>query len=163
MSRSSRTSLLFVCTGNICRSPLAEGLFVHKVNRRGVAHLFEVDSAGTGDWHAGDPPDPRSVDVALRREVILPGRARQVRAADLRRFDMLIGMDEEHRDWLLGSGASPERVSLLLEHDPDAPRREVPDPYYGGPDGFETVFRLIDAACDALLERLLADRSGVAR
>ena len=150
--------ILFICTGNICRSPLAEGVFLHKAHRRGVAEHFQVDSAGTGAWHLGEQADPRARAVAARHDVILPSRARRIRPQDLSGFDHLICMDEDNREVLLEMGARDERVSLLLAFDHAAPIAEVPDPYYGGPDGFETVYRLIDRACDALLDHLLKTR-----
>ncbi len=156
MSASARTSVLFVCMGNICRSPLAEGAFLHKLNQRGVADRFRVDSAGTGHWHAGERPDRRAREIAQRHGIVLPSRARQVTREDFQRFDHLICMDETNREDLVRWGAPQEKLRLLLEANPASELREVPDPYFGGDDGFETVFRLIDAACDALLDELLA-------
>ncbi len=155
MPVSSTIDILMVCTGNICRSPLAEGLFLQKADARGVAARFEVDSAGTGDWHVGEPTDARIRRIAARHGITLSGRARQVTLADLRRFDHLICMDESHRAELMRLGAPQRKLRLLLEADPSTSIREVPDPYYGGRDGFETVYRLIDAACEALLDELL--------
>ncbi len=144
-----------ICMGNICRSPLAHGLFLHKINERGVAHRFEIDSCGTGDWHAGELPDSRARAVARKRGVNLASRARQVHARDFTQFDYLICMDETNREHLLRLGAPPHKLSLLLEHDPAAPMLEVPDPYSGPIDAFELVYRLVDSACDALIEKLL--------
>ncbi len=148
--------VLFICMGNICRSPLAEGVFVHKARQRGLSERFLVDSAGLGGWHAGEPPDPRARAVAAANQVTLSSRARQIQKPDFETFDHLICMDEENHDRLLTLGAPIEKLRLLLELDPRAPMREVPDPYYGGQDGFELVFRLIDSACDALLDQLTA-------
>ncbi|MHC5022313.1 MAG: low molecular weight protein-tyrosine-phosphatase [Planctomycetota bacterium] len=156
MTTPDRTSVLFVCLGNICRSPLAEGVFLKKINDRGVAARFRVDSAGTGAWHVGEQADHRMRRVAAQRGVKLISRARQVRDTDLHDFDLLVCMDEENQQSLLGMGAPAERVRLLLEYDPEDVRREVPDPYYGGDDGFHTVFQLVDAACEAMLDELLA-------
>lgn len=156
MSTPARTSVLFVCMGNICRSPLAEGAFLHKLNERGVADRFTVDSAGTGHWHAGERPDRRVRQIAQRHGIVLPGRARQVTPEDFTRFDHLICMDETNREDLVCRGAPQEKLRLLLEVNPASEIREVPDPYYGGDDGFEIVFRLIDTACDALLDEMLA-------
>lgn len=160
MSPIERTGVLFVCLGNICRSPLAEGVFLHKINERGVAHRFSVDSAGTGGWHAGETPDPRAIAVAAKRGIVLPSRARQVRREDFERFHHLVAMDESNRETLIKRGCPPERVRLLLEYDEDTRLMEVPDPYYGGPEGFETVFQLIDSGCDALLRHLLSGGRG---
>lgn len=157
MSLTERTGVLFVCLGNICRSPLAEGVFLHKINARGVAHRFSVDSAGTGGWHAGETPDPRAIAVAAKRGIVLPSRARQVRREDFERFHHLVAMDESNRETLIERGCPPERVRLLLEYDENTRLIEVPDPYYGGPEGFETVFQLIDAGCEALLRHLLSN------
>ena len=157
MTSGGPIGVLFVCTGNICRSPLAEGIFLHKVNRRGVADRFTVDSAGTGNWHAGAKPDPRMQAIADKYGVVMPSRARQITDSDFRRFNHLICMDEDHRRQLLDQGAPHAKLRLLLEVDDAASIDEVPDPYYGGPAGFERVYRLVDSACEALLETLLAD------
>jgi protein-tyrosine phosphatase len=145
-----------VCMGNICRSPLAECVFRHKAALRGAADRFEVDSAGTGGWHAGEPPDPRVRQVASRNGVTLAGAARQVIVADFARFDLILCMDEDNREGLMRLGAPREKVRLLLDALPKSTTREVPDPYYGGAEGFEEVYRLVDAACDSLLDSLLA-------
>lgn len=147
---------MLICTGNICRSPLAEGVFLHKANLRGVAERFAVDSAGTGDWHVGEPPDPRTRAIAAEHGINLAGRARQLTRNDLRRFDHLICMDEANRRELARMGAPQAKVRLLLEVDQSAEVREVPDPYYSGPEGFQIIYKLIDSACDALLDELLA-------
>lgn len=150
--------VLFVCMGNICRSPLAEGLFLARAAQRGVADRFEVDSAGTGAWHVGEQPDARVREVAARHNIILAGRARQVSRDDFDRFDHIICMDEDNRDRLARRGAPESNLRLLLEFDPTAGTREVPDPYFGGSQGFEIIYELIDSACRALLESLLAGR-----
>jgi len=155
----SKTSVLFICMGNICRSPLAEGLFIHHANRRGVLGRFSVDSAGTGGWHAGERPDPRSLAVAAKNGVTLPGHARQVVVEDFTRFDHLLCMDHANLRHLLDMGAPEERTKLMLSFDPKAPLVEVPDPYYGGDDGFDTVFAMLDRACDLAVEDLLAGSS----
>jgi len=156
MSQDERIGVLFICLGNICRSPLAEGLFLQKINERGVASRFRVDSAGTGGWHVGESADPRAQAVAKKYNVNLVSRARQVRPEDFHTFEHLICMDHSNRENVLALGAPEERVRLLLEIDPSHHLEEVPDPYYGGDDGFETVYRLIDAACNLLLDELLA-------
>ena len=148
--------ILFVCMGNICRSPLAEGVFRHQARHRGVEDRFVIDSAGTGDWHVGERPDQRMREVADRRGVVVDGQARQVASDDFARFDHLVCMDEANRRQLERSGAPDAKLRLLLEADPSAPMREVPDPYYGGRRGFETVYDLVDRACAALLDELLA-------
>ena len=154
-TQTSRIGVLFVCMGNICRSPLAEGVFLHKALGRGAADRFLVESAGTGGWHVGGRADPRAREVAGRHGITLNGTARQVCPADFDRFDHLICMDDANRADLLDRGAPPQRIRLLLEIDPDQSMREVPDPYYGGTDGFETMYRMVDGACEALLVDLL--------
>lgn len=146
-----RASVLFVCMGNICRSPLAEGVFRHKLERRGLGAQFTVDSAGTGGWHVGAPPDPRSRAIAADNGVALAGAARRVSTDDFDRFDHLIGMDADNCRDLIRMGAPSAKVRRLLEHD-------VPDPYYGGDDGFRTIWTLIEAGCEALVEELAAPR-----
>jgi protein-tyrosine phosphatase len=157
MSTYTPHRILFICMGNICRSPIAECVFRHKIKQRGVEHLFEADSAGTGGWHAGEPPDQRACSIMTAKGVPVVGRARQITRADFSRFDLLLCMDEDNCERILTMGAPPEKVRLLLECDSQAGCREVPDPYYGGADGFEHVFRLIDSACEALLEELLRE------
>ncbi|MEM7260756.1 MAG: low molecular weight protein-tyrosine-phosphatase [Planctomycetota bacterium] len=153
-------SILFVCLGNICRSPLAEGVFVHRMTEAGMADRFRVDSAGTGNWHAGERADARMRETASRHGVPLHSRARQVVADDFSMFDHIIAMDDSNVSELLERGCPQDRLRLLLEVDPDASVREVPDPYYGGADGFEEVFQLVDRACARLLEELTDGKSG---
>jgi protein-tyrosine phosphatase len=148
-----------ICMGNICRSPLAENVLRHKAQQRGVDHLFVIDSAGTGGWHVGEPPDARVSRVAASHGVRMTGAARQVSPDDFQNFDLLICMDQDNREHVLKMGAPAERVRLLLEFDPAASHREVPDPYYGGADGFELVYRLVDSASERLLDHLLDGRT----
>lgn len=154
------TRVLFVCLGNICRSPVAEGVFLSQASDRGVLDRFDIDSCGTGGWHAGERPDPRSIAVAERHGVRLPGRARRFDPRADGASDWLIPMDANNRDDLLAAGAPPARVHLLRSFDPsladhahDPP--DIPDPYYGGPEGFETMFTMISRACAGLLDELL--------
>lgn len=158
-SASPRSSVLFVCLGNICRSPLAEGVFRHLVTDAGLEASFAIDSAGTGAWHEGEGPDARSVEVAAAHGVELSGRARRVTAEDLRRFDVVVAMDRDNlaalKD-LSGEAHGTARLHLLREFDPEADGDEVPDPYYGGPSGFEKVYRMVRSACEGLLGALRA-------
>ncbi|MFQ5626814.1 MAG: low molecular weight protein-tyrosine-phosphatase [Methyloligellaceae bacterium] len=152
-----RQRLLFVCLGNICRSPLAQGVFGSVAAQSGKGDLFELDSAGTGTWHIGNPPDPRAVAAAARRGIDLSGqRARQVRARDFYNFDLLLAMDMDNRSQLLS--LAPEehehKVRLFLDDAPQQGPREVPDPYYGGAHGFDEVLDLVEAGSRALLARL---------
>jgi low molecular weight protein-tyrosine phosphatase len=160
MPTSPVTSVLFVCLGNICRSPLAEGVFRRLVVERGLESSFRVESAGTGAWHVGEPPDDRSAEVARRHGVSLDGhQARRVRSPDFTEFDHLVAMDRENLRTLerlqdeVGGAAS---LSLLRDHDPEPGDGEVPDPYYGGADGFDDVFRMIRRSAEALLDHLEA-------
>jgi protein-tyrosine phosphatase len=161
-----RIRVLFVCLGNICRSPLAEGVFQNLLRVRGLEPHYEIDSAGTGAWHVGEKPDARSVAVARRNGVDLVTRARQVAARDLSEFDYLIAMDGQNLSDLRvlarrhGGGA---RLHLLREFDPEPGDHQVPDPYYGGPDGFDDVFTMVHRSCAALLEHLEEERAGGTR
>ena len=159
---ADRIRVLFVCLGNICRSPLAGAVFRKLVAERGLADRFEIDSAGISGYHAGDPPDRRSAEVARRRGVELTGRSRKVSPDDLRRFDYVVAMDEENREGLRalqaasGGGA---RVHRLREWDPSPDSPDVPDPYYGGPRGFEDVHDIVERACAGLLDHIVRDHS----
>lgn len=148
-----RTNVLMVCLGNICRSPLAEGLLRSKVD---PARVF-IDSAGTGGYHIGERPDPRSVAVAKKYGVnIIAQRCRKFTAEDFSKFDIIYAMDQSNYNnivALANSEADIDKVKLLLE-EVDMGIQEVPDPYYGGERGFENVFQLIDKACSAIAERL---------
>jgi protein-tyrosine phosphatase len=155
------TRILFVCLGNICRSPLAESVFRHLARERGVEDLFEIDSAGTSGWHDGDPPDARSVATARSRGVEVSGASRRLTAADLRRFDYVIAMDSENRAniaRLQAAAGATARVHLLREWDPEGGSPDVPDPYYGGERGFEEVHDIVERSCAALLEELVGRR-----
>jgi protein-tyrosine phosphatase len=156
--------VLFVCLGNICRSPTAEGVMRELVGREGLQGAIVVDSAGTGAWHVGSPPDARAAEAARARGVALAGTARQVRPQDFEDFDYLVAMDGENVRALrsLAQGEDERsKVRLLREFDPasadgaeGAGDLDVPDPYYGGADGFDEVFELVRAACAGLLEQL---------
>ncbi len=152
--------LLFVCMGNICRSPTAEGVMRSLLREQGLEDEVEIDSAGTGGWHAGDPPDARATEAARRRGIALEGAARQVRASDFEHYDLLLAADRENlRDLraVAPDEAARAKVRLLREYDPDSRGDlDVPDPYYGGPDGFEDVLDLVEAACRGLLAEVRA-------
>jgi len=165
---SDRLGVLFVCLGNICRSPMAEGVFIHQARERGVLDRFDVDSAGTGRWHIGAPPDLRAQAVCRRRGIELVSTARRIDpTTDFARFDLLLAMDRANRDALLRRGAPPEQVYLLRQFDPRTEGHqesglEVPDPYFGDDDdetGFEAVLDLLERACAGLLDSLTEDRS----
>ena len=147
--------IIFVCMGNICRSPMAEGVFQHLLDSAGLTEAIYVDSAGTHSYHIGAPPDTRSQATALRRGVDLRRlRARQVIAADLAEFDYVLAMDRDNFAHLLQLCPTAElrgRIRLFLDFAPGLPEQEVPDPYYGGPTGFERVMDLIEEAAQGLL------------
>jgi protein-tyrosine phosphatase len=150
--------ICFVCLGNICRSPTADGVMCHLVDRAGLAGQIEIDSAGTGAWHVGEKADRRARATAESRGFRLTSRARQVTREDFDRFDYVIAMDNSNHAELLRlapSAAMRERVFLFRSFDPESPANaEVPDPYYGGESGFEEVFDICEAACRGLLEHL---------
>jgi len=153
--------LLFVCLGNICRSPLAEGIFLDLARRRKVEKKFEVESCGLGSWHVGNPPDPRSIAVAARHNIDLTSRARQFDARrDAEAWDLLLAMDRDNSSGLIAAGAPSDRVRLMRSFDPsmaDRPEHEldVPDPYMGGPEGFDHVYTMLERACAGLLDHML--------
>lgn len=145
-------SILFVCLGNICRSPLAEGVFRAVVEGRGQAAGFKIDSAGTGGWHAGSAPDPRSIDIAARHGVDISGQqARKVRPDDFEAFDLILGMDRSNVEDLRRIAPAPaqDRIHLYLDF-ATGRTADVPDPYYGGPEGFADIYRMIRDASEAL-------------
>jgi protein-tyrosine phosphatase len=152
--------VLFVCLGNICRSPTAEAVMRELVRREGLEGAIEVDSAGTGDWHVGDPPDRRSAEAAARRGLVMDGAARQVLAGDFDEWDLLLAMDRENHRSLLALAPDDDargKVRMLREYDLEAVAAgdlDVPDPYYGGERGFEDVLDLVERACRSLLDEL---------
>jgi protein-tyrosine phosphatase len=151
--------LLFVCLGNICRSPMAEGVFRRIAEEEGVLDRFEIDSAGMGDWHIGQAPDTRAQAAARKRGMDIAGqRARQVTPADYGRFDLILAMDDSNFDELIGLAPKSElhKVRLFLDYAPEAGARNVPDPFYGGSEGFDHALDLIEAAARGLLAELLA-------
>jgi protein-tyrosine phosphatase len=153
--------ILFVCMGNICRSPTAEGVFRHYASRHAPDLALELDSAGTHAYHVGEPPDPRTVKAAARRGVDLTGlRARQVVDADFEHFDLILAMDRLNHVTLLDRcpPGRQDRVRLLLEFAADAGSDEVPDPYYGGAQGFDDVLDLVESAAAGLLAEIRRER-----
>ena len=156
--------VLFVCTGNICRSPTAEGILRKLVADAGLERSIAVDSAGTHGYHVGEAPDSRATAHARRRGYDLSGlRARRFASKDFEAFDLIIAMDREHHELLarLAPREATHKLRMMLEFARRADREDVPDPYYGGPDGFELVLDLIEDAATGLLASLRAE-SGVA-
>jgi protein-tyrosine phosphatase len=155
-----KVSVCFVCLGNICRSPTAEAVMRHVAAEAGLAHAIEIDSAGTGAYHAGEPPDARSVAAARRRGVRVQGVARQFRAADWDRFDYVLAMDASNHDDLLRRAPTQAHLSklrLARSFDPEAPAgASVPDPYFGV-DGFDEVLDQCEALCRGLLAHLVRE------
>lgn len=156
MAEDGRIGVLFVCTGNICRSPTAQGQFEKLVAERRIAHRFRVDSAGTEDYHAGAAPDLRSIEAARARGIALSHlRARQLCRSDYADFDYLLAMDSGHlrqvRRQMPADLANPPTIARLLDFAPGLESRDVPDPYYGGPQDFQRVLDLTEAGCEAVL------------
>ncbi|MDA0367735.1 MAG: low molecular weight phosphotyrosine protein phosphatase [Proteobacteria bacterium] len=148
--------VLFVCLGNICRSPMAEGVFRHLVADAGLAAQIAADSAGTGAWHVGQPPDERAQAITAQRGIdIAMQRARQVAPMDFSTFDYVLAMDGDNLRTLMGAAptAARTRIRLILDYG-DTNATDVPDPYYGGPAGFDQVFDLVHDAAVGLLRHI---------
>jgi protein-tyrosine phosphatase len=152
--------ILFVCLGNICRSPTAEGVMKHVLHEEGLDDRIEVDSAGTGGYHIGKPPDERATEAASKRSIVLEGAARQFGPDDFDSADLILAMDEENRRDLLDIAPDDEaraKVRMLREFDPSSVESgdlDVPDPYYGCEQGFEHVLDLVEAATRGLVDEL---------
>lgn len=149
--------VLFVCMGNICRSPTAEGVFSHKVEAEGLLEMIETDSAGTHAYHVGNPPDLRSQECAQRRGIELGHlRARKATAQDFHEFDYVLAMDSDNYSDLesICPSGQEHKLKLFLEYAPQLRIRDVPDPYYGGANGFERVFDMVEEASLGLLEAI---------
>ena len=150
--------ILFVCLGNICRSPAAEGIMLHIVNNEGVEHLYEVDSAGLGEWHVGELPDPRMRRHGKRHGYDFCSRARQFLPEDFDNFDYIVAMDQTNYDDIKSKARSPYdyrkivTMASYLRHHPTF--KSIPDPYYGGENGFELVISLLEDACQGLFDEL---------
>jgi protein-tyrosine phosphatase len=161
---TGKSRLCFVCLGNICRSPTAEAVMRHLVAQAGLDDRIEIESAGTGDWHVGEPRDRRSRQVGERRGIPLGGRARQFVPSDFARFDHVLAMDAKNLTDLCAMApdeAARQKVRLLRSYDPaSAADADVPDPYYGGADGFDDVFDVCQSACAGLLEVVRRELDG---
>ena len=151
--------ILFVCLGNICRSPAAEGIFNQKIKERDLENFFVVDSAGTGSWHVGNLPDRRMCATALSRGIELTSRSRQIEESDLYEFDHILVMDQDNLHAvrsLIKDQSHPvnSKIKLILSYSKDSQLDQVPDPYYGGQNGFDMVLDLLDNAIDGLIDSL---------
>lgn len=155
--------VLFVCMGNIVRSPLAENLFLHRIAEAGFEEQISADSAGVIGYHVGERPDPRMREVAARRGFRYDGRARQFERRDFERFNLILAMDQENLADLQALARTPEqraKIHLLREFDPlGRPGDEVPDPYYGGIEGFERVYEIVERSVEGLLKKLVSEWS----
>lgn len=153
--------VLFVCLGNICRSPLAEAIFNHKVKSHGLGHRFQSDSCGTSDYHIGELPDERTIACATNHGVPIHHRARQINRIDIREFDYLLVMDHSNKknveEFIQRNGFKHEHLHLMREFQQDASSMEVPDPYYGGMESFEQVYEILDDSIDQFLMVLKED------
>jgi protein-tyrosine phosphatase len=151
------TKLLFVCLGNICRSPAAENIMNHLAAKAGVSDRIECDSAGTANYHTGNPPDRRMQAAATNRQILMIGSARQFTKADFTAFDLVLAMDRENYHNILAldpQGQYRHKVKLMCDFATQHPDKEVPDPYYGGAEGFDYVIDLLTDACSGLLSQL---------
>ena len=152
--------ILFVCLGNICRSPAAEGIFNQKIKERDLENFFVVDSAGTGNWHVGNLPDQRMRSTALSRGIELNSRSRQIEENDLYEFDQILVMDKDNLNAVKSltkdqNNPINSKIKLILNYSKNSELDEVPDPYYGGQNGFEKVIDLLDDAMDGLIVSLM--------
>lgn len=157
ITKENPYKIVFVCLGNICRSPTAEGVFQHLVNERGLHPYFYIDSAGTSAWHIGEPANSKSRQMANKHGVKLNSRARKFEPADLEEFDLILAMDRENLQnirQLDTQNRFSDKIKLMRDYDPQPGDDEVPDPYYGGMDGFQHVFDVVYRSCAALLDEL---------
>lgn len=154
-----KINVLFVCLGNICRSPMAEGIFLDLVQQKGLSHRFHIDSAGTSGFHEGEKPDLRMRRTAREHGIELTSRSRPVRTNDLSQFHHILVMDGFNLKDMLAlaqrEGHTPSNIQKMRDYDPDYPGTDVPDPYYGGDDGFEEVFQILERSCEKFLATVL--------
>jgi protein-tyrosine phosphatase len=152
--------VLFVCLGNICRSPLAEAVFNHKITQLNLQHRISADSCGTGDYHIGDQPDPRTIKTAEKNGVEIWHPARQLSVQDLTAFDYLFAMDEQNKRGILrlpDAGKHAHKIKLMREFDPQG-QGDVPDPYYGTMHDFQFVFEMLDRTLDVFIESIKSEK-----
>ncbi len=156
-----RFSILFVCMGNICRSPLAEGIFAHVAREAGLADRFKIDSAGLGDWHQGEQPDKRSISTARAHGIDITGqRARRIRLEDFEEADLILAMDRANMAALHAMAPGAGNIKLFGEFALQT-GEDIQDPYYGGPEGFELVYTRLLTGCTALVDKLGADQASL--
>ena len=150
--------IMFVCMGNICRSPLAHGVFQHMVDLQNLGSRFAIESSGTISYHVGELPDARMRDEAAKHGIDLTHRARQIDASDLEEYDIILAMDKSNlyhiKELAKGKIKKKAKIRLFREYDPQKDSKEVPDPYYGGPDGFSNVYEIVERTCSNLLQAL---------
>lgn len=154
-----RVKVLFVCLGNICRSPLAEGIFRHKITGKGLDHLVQADSCGTANYHVGDLPDPRTRANAEKNGVKLQHHGRQLSPNDLEQFDFILAMDHSNYQNILSledASQHAHKITLMREFDPIHNTGEVPDPYYGNEKDFQEVFEILDRSIHSFIQHLEA-------
>ncbi|KAJ8466248.1 hypothetical protein OPV22_028800 [Ensete ventricosum] len=170
MTETEPFSVLFVCLGNICRSPAAEAVFTDLVRKRGAESKFKIDSAGTIGFHEGNPADPRVKAAARRRGIDVTSISRPIKPSDFRDFDLILAMDMRNREDILSAYRrwrskeplpedASEKVKLMCSFCKKHNEAEVPDPYYGGPQGFEKVLDLLEDACESLLDSIMVEKS----
>lgn len=158
---AEKIRVLFVCLGNICRSPMAEGVFRRLVQDRGLEGKIDCDSAGTSGWHIGEGPDPRTVETAARHGLELDHRGRKFTSADFGDFDYILAMDRQnYRDIQSVQGCRQYKgsLSLMRDYDEQSPGSDVPDPYYGGLDGFERMYDTLLRSCGGLLDEIISNK-----
>ncbi|CAL5014095.1 unnamed protein product [Urochloa decumbens] len=172
MAEAKPFAVLFVCLGNICRSPAAEAVFRNLVSKRGLDSKFLIDSAGTIGYHEGNKADSRMISASKKRGIEVTSRSRPIKPSDFRDFDLILAMDRQNYEDILNSferwrhkeplpDSAPNKVKLMCSYCNRHTESEVPDPYYGGPQGFEKVLDLLDDACESLLDSIVADNANI--
>lgn len=156
ITKENPCKICFICLGNICRSPTAEGIFQHLLEERELQDYFEIDSAGTSAYHVGESANSKSQRTAQKYGISLNSRARQFKTSDLDYYDLILAMDRENLSNVksMSSSKHADKICLLRDFDPNPGDGEVPDPYYGGREGFENVFQIVKRSCEQLLDEL---------